>query len=109
MNIEILLHQGVKVVYLSGDIDMHSSPALRKELLTLVSEKAPVLIADFGGAAYIDSSGIATFVEILKCVKSYGGELKLTRIPPRIAEIFSFSRLDKVFALYESLDDAVRG
>jgi anti-sigma B factor antagonist len=38
---------------------------------------------------------------------SYGGRLKLLGIPQRVAEIFTFSKLDKVFDIYRSLDDAL--
>lgn len=94
---------------ISGDIDMYSSPMLRKALLDLAAKKNRVLILDLGETAYIDSSGIATFVEGLKCVKTYNGQLKFVRIPPRIEEIFNFSKLDKVFSIYGNLDDAISG
>ncbi len=107
MEIEIRDHEGVKVLWVAGDIDMYSSPALRKELLALVGSKVPLVVVDFREVSYIDSSGIATFVEGLKAVKTYGGNLKLTGIPPRIGEIFSFSKLDKVFLVYGSIEDAL--
>jgi anti-sigma B factor antagonist len=109
MEIGIREYKGVKVLSVSGDIDMSSSPALRKELLELVSRKVPLVVVDFKGVSYIDSSGIATFVEGLKGVKIYGGALKFAGIPPRIGEIFSFSKLDRVFPIYGSIEDAVGG
>lgn len=109
MEIGIREYKGVKVLSVSGDIDMYSSPALRKELLALVERKVSQVVVDFRGVSYIDSSGIATFVEGLKGVKLYGGELKFAGIPPRIGEIFSFSKLDRVFPLYGSIEDAVGG
>lgn len=109
MEIGIREYKGVKVLSVSGDIDMYSSPALRKELLALVERKVSQVVVDFRGVSYIDSSGIATFVEGLKGVKLYGGELKFAGIPPRIGEIFSFSKLDRVFPLYGSIEDAVDG
>jgi anti-sigma B factor antagonist len=107
MKIEIAERKGVKVFELSGEIDMNSSPALRSELMGFVQKRAPVLFVDFSGVSYIDSSGIATLVEGLKGMMSYGGRLKLLDIPQRIAEIFAFSKLDKVFDIYRSLDDAL--
>jgi anti-sigma B factor antagonist len=88
-------------------IDMHTSPELRKELMFFVQKKVPLLCVDFGGVSYIDSSGIATLVEGLKGMMTYGGRLKLLGIPERIAEIFTFSKLDKVFDIYRSLEDAL--
>ncbi len=88
---------------------MYSSPALRKELMGHVREKAPLLCIDFRDVSYIDSSGIATLVEGLRGMMAHGGKLKLLRIPERIVEIFSFSKLDKVFDICGSLDDAFKG
>ncbi len=109
MKIEIAEHKGVKVFGLSGDIDMYSSPALRKELMSLVREKVPMIFIDFRNVSYIDSSGIATLVEGLKGMMDHGGKLKLLGIPERIAGIFSFSKLDKVFDICVGLDDAFEG
>lgn len=107
MKIELTDYKGLKVFSLSGEIDMHSSPALRKELMCFVDRKVPVLLVDFGGVSYIDSSGIATFVEGLKGMMSYGGRLKFLGIPGKIVEVFTFTKLDKVFEIYRDLEDAV--
>ncbi len=108
MNIEINEHSGLKLLSLTGDIDMHTSPLVRNELLALVRIKVPVLLVDFSGVSYIDSSGIATFVEGLKGMMAYGGRLKLLGIRDNIIEIFNFSKLDKVFEIYRSIEDALR-
>jgi len=107
MKIEIVDYRGKKVIALSGDIDMYSSPVLREKLLNLVKRKIPTLCVDFKGVSYIDSSGIATFVEGLKCMKSYGGRLQFFGIPKGIMEIFSFSKLDRVFEIYGNIEDAI--
>ena len=109
MTIEFVNYRGKKVIALSGDIDMYSSPDLRRELMTLIKKKANFLFIDFTSVSYIDSSGIATFVEGLKYMKSYGGRLRLFCLPDRIVEIFRFSKLDRVFEIYGSIDDAIAG
>jgi anti-sigma B factor antagonist len=106
MTTDIREHKGVKVVAISGEIDMASSPALRKDLMGLIGSKVPVLMVDFSGVSYIDSSGIATFVEGLKAMMPYGGKLKFLGVPEKIQEIFSFSKLDKVFEIYGNIEDA---
>lgn len=106
MKIEIEENKGIKVIALSGDIDMHSSPELRKELMLFVQKKVTPVYVDFRGVSYIDSSGIATFVEGLKGMMAYGGKLKLVGIPERIMEIFCFAKLDKVFEMYGTMNDA---
>lgn len=107
MEIEIVIYKGIKIIELSGDIDMYTSPELRRELMGLVHRKVSPLLIDFKKVSYIDSSGIATFVEGLKGVKTYGGRLKFFSIPERIVEIFNFSKLDRVFEIYGTLDEAI--
>ncbi len=107
MNIEVGDYKGNTVVSLTGEIDMHSSPVLRERLMLLIKAKPLRLIVNFRDVSYIDSSGIATFVESLKHMKTYNGRLQFADIPKGILDIFSFSKLDKVFEIYMSMDDAV--
>jgi anti-sigma B factor antagonist len=107
MEIEIKDYQGMKVMALSGEIDMYSSPALREEMMGLIDKRVTPLLIDFKGVPYIDSSGIATFGEGLKRMMSYGGRLKLIGLLEGVKEIFSFSKLDKVFEIYGSFEDAL--
>jgi anti-sigma B factor antagonist len=106
MTVHVADYHGVPLIAPSGDIDMDSSPDLRKVLMMHVKQRAALLLVDFSGVTYIDSSGIATFVECLKGAMSYGGNLKLFGMAEGIEEIFSFSRLDKVFEIYRNVDDA---
>ena len=107
MKIEIIDNKGKKVIGISGDIDMYSSPALREQMISLIDKRVSVLLVDFNRVSYIDSSGIATFVEALKHMKSYGGRLHLCCLPVGIKEIFGFSKLDKVFEIFGNIDDAI--
>jgi anti-sigma B factor antagonist len=84
MEINTVDYKGAKVVALAGEIDMYSSPVLRNKLLSLVKKRHAHLIIDLKDVTYIDSSGIATFVETLKGVLAYGGKLRLAGIPDRI-------------------------
>jgi len=107
MKIEVKDYQGMKVMALSGEIDMYSSPALREEMMGLIHKRVTPLFVDFKGVSYIDSSGIATFVEGLKGMMSYGGRLKLIGLLEGVREIFGFSKLDRVFEIYGTLEDAL--
>ncbi len=108
MEIKIKDHEGAKIIALSGDIDMYTSPELRKQLLLLIDQRTRVIMVDLENVTYIDSSGIATFVEGLKDMMSYSGRLKFFGIPMRVREIFNFSKLDKVFDMYGSMEDALK-
>lgn len=108
MRIEKMDIGGTKVLGLSGEIDMYSSPELRKALLGIIKKKPTEVIVDLGDVTYIDSSGIATFVEGLKAVRLYNGKLKLAAINDHIMDIFRFAKLDTVFETYDTVNDALR-
>ena len=107
MKIDVIEVMGVKTIEVTGDIDMYSSHKLRDEIMCLIDKKVPTLHVDFKEVSYMDSSGIATFVEALKTMKTYGGRLKLICIPESIMEIFRFSRLDRVFEIYGDINDTI--
>ena len=83
MEIEVKDYQGMKVMALSGEIDMYSSPALREEMMGLINKRVTPLLVDFKGVSYIDSSGIATFVEGLKGYDVLWWQIKIDRTPRR--------------------------
>jgi anti-sigma B factor antagonist len=107
VKVEIKNYQGIKVIALFGEVDMYTSPALREEMMGLINKRVTPLLVDLNGVSYIDSSGIATFVEGLKRMMSYGGRLKLVGLIEGVREIFSFSKLDRVFEIYRSIEDAL--
>jgi anti-sigma B factor antagonist len=109
MEITTSEQNGVAVVALTGELDMQTSPALRECLMPFVKERRAVVVVDMSRLAYLDSSGIATFVEVLKGMNSYDGSLRMAAVGERIMEVFGFSRLDKVFKIFKSVEDALRG
>ncbi len=58
--------------------------------------------------SYIDSSGLATFVEMLQKMKRYGGKLVLTELEPVVRSVFEIAKLDKIFSLANSEGDVTQ-
>ena len=96
------------VVRLTGDVDLSASPQLRSYLKELVRAETPRIIADMGGVSYIDSSGVATLVECLQGVSRYGGRLRLAALNKRTLGVFEISRLDTVFSIHATVEEALR-
>jgi len=51
------------VVFLTGELDMATAPELTGVLAPLIEHGPPVLVLDFSGLSFIDSSGIAALVD----------------------------------------------
>ena len=67
LSIQVTNSDGEAVVCLGGRVTVDSSPALRKQLLALLSRGSlPTLIINLSELSYIDCSGIATLIEALR-------------------------------------------
>ncbi len=97
------------VVRLEGELDLHGSPGLRSRLKELARGERPLIVVDMAGVPYIDSSGVATLVECLQGVSRYGGTLRLAALGQRARGVFEISRLDTVFDIRPSLEEALQG
>ncbi len=100
-------HQGFSVVNIDGDLDFHSSPEVRHELLKLAEDKTPKILVDLEKVGYIDSSGLATFVELFQKIKRYGGQLVLFRLKQGVRSVFEIAKLDTVFLLAQNEEEAL--
>ena len=91
-----------------GDIDLASSPIMRKVLLREVREnRTPRVICNLTQVGYIDSSGIASFVEGLKASRDIGSRLILFGLSPVAREVLRLSRLLNIFEIYDDEEQAM--
>jgi len=93
---------------ISGDIDLATSPALRKALLHELRElKMPRVVLNLGAVRYIDSSGVASLVEGLKASRDVGSRFILFGLNKTIREVLQLSKLLKLFEIYENEKQSV--
>lgn len=92
----------------SGDIDLASSPELRKALLRELRElRMPRVVLNLKAVKYIDSSGVASLVEGLKASRDVGSRFILFGLNTTIREVLQLSKLLKIFEISESEEQAV--
>ena len=77
MQIDMEDKSGVTICRIKSDVDISSSPDVRVYFERLTREKKEKILVDLESVDYVDSSGLATFVEILKNMRTYGGKLKI--------------------------------
>ncbi len=93
---------------ISGDIDLATSPVLRKALLHELRElKMPRVVLNLGAVRYIDSSGVASLVEGLKASRDVGSRFILFGLNKTVREVLQLSKLLKIFEIYESEEQSV--
>jgi anti-sigma B factor antagonist len=107
MQIDIEEKSGISIFRMAGDIDINSSPEVKKSFDRAVSEKKEKIVINLKDVGYVDSSGLATLVEVLKNLRTYGGKLKLSNLSPKVMGLFEITKLDKLFDIVDEEDKAL--
>jgi len=92
-----------KIIHLSGDVDLHSSPKAREAILDCLKQKLPLLV-ELSAVTYMDSSGVASLVEGYQTAKKQGLEFGLVAVAQSAMNVLKLARLDKVFPIHASLE-----
>jgi anti-sigma B factor antagonist len=96
------------ILDISGDIDLANSPAMRKTLLGEIKDKhTPKVFLNLKNVRYIDSSGIASLVEGLKASRDNGARMILYGLNASVKEVMELSRLQKIFEIYDTEEQAL--
>jgi anti-sigma B factor antagonist len=99
------IHDGV-ILRPAGEIDLSCAATLRQRLSQIQDSRPERLVVDLSGVPYMDSSGVATLVEAMQIARRTGSKLVLAALQEKVRSIFEIARLDMVFAIVDSVDDA---
>jgi anti-sigma B factor antagonist len=86
------------IVDLVGQIDLGSSPALRKTLLNCLKTTKHMAI-NMSGVTYIDSSGIASLLEVLREAQDTNRKLVLFGVAGAVLQVLQLTRLTGIFEI----------
>lgn len=100
--------RGSLVVSLHGEVDLENSPRAREVLLEILDRRKRVLV-DLAGVDYIDSSGVASLVEAFQQARKSGTRFGLVSVSEAVMRVFGLARLDKVFEIHATIDEAIDG
>lgn len=95
------------VITPQGELDLHSSPVVKEQLETIIEAKRPKVVIDLSSVSYIDSSGLAVFIEAMQRIMGYGGSFAICGLQENVRHIFSIARLDQVFRIFPDQAAAV--
>lgn len=91
-----------------GEININTSPELRKAFDEYIQRGIKKVLFDFSQISYIDSSGLATLIELLQRLNKSGGKLNICNVSEKIKNIFEVTKLHKLFKIYEDRQDALK-
>lgn len=109
LDVETTTRGNASVLTLRGEIDVYTAPRLRQAIVDVVDGGAQRVVVDMEKVDFLDSTGLGVMVEGLKRIKGRNGDLSIVATQDKILKIFDITGLNKAFAMYRSVDEAVGG
>ena len=99
----------VTILDLKGRITIGSGEMqLRVAVQEVINNGAKKVLINMQSVSTIDSSGIGELVSAYTTATNRGAKLKLSNLPPKVADILNITQLIAVFDVYDSEDEGVR-
>jgi len=91
----------MNTIALEGRVTIDNSNDVRSELANALRSKPEILTVDLSRVTFIDSSGLATFVEAMRSARLQGGRLVFRGIQGQARYIFEVFQLNRLFEIDE--------
>lgn len=98
----------VIVCTLAGEINIDTVPQLKIVFKDILDHKSRKVLLNFKEVEYIDSLGVASLIEFLKKMKDIDGTVFLSDMSPKVRTIFGIIKLENVFKIYNTEEEALR-
>lgn len=84
--------------FIKGEIDHHTAPAIREAIDDgiLMFEAAEVIVLDFSGVTFMDSSGVGLVMGRYRIIASKNKHLKIENLSERDYKIMKMSGIEKL-------------
>ena len=110
MNFDINTEQlgdSAYVISLTGEVDLYTAPEFKQQLLEVINQGAKEVVVDFSNTTFIDSTTLGVLVGGSGSARTTGScrSSRATATSRRSSR----SRVDRVFTIYGSRDEAVAG
>ena len=87
-------------------MDLGTSRELRRALFHVLGEAQKVAV-NLKALRYIDSSGIATLIEVLKNAQRLQKQFVLFGLSPAVEDVFRLTHVNRIFQVFQTEEEAV--
>lgn len=98
----------VVVMQMPEQLNLGQIPNFVQELAPLLESHRPRIVLDCSQVRYIDGAGIEMLLQSLEEAMKRDGDLKLADISPESKVILELMRVDRVFEVFQTTEEAVR-
>lgn len=91
-----------------ANLDAAHAAEFKEKAVQLITEnEINHVVLDMSQVEFIDSSGLGSFLSILRLLHGQGGELKLARVHRSIKTMFELVAMNKIFDIHDLIEDAI--
>jgi len=95
--VSFFCEDGTLTAHLCGEVDHHAARRLREDIdRELLVVKPTVLVLDFSGVGFMDSSGIALIIGRYELCRTLGCYLRLGGVSQTLRKIFRISGIERL-------------
>jgi anti-anti-sigma factor len=102
------LESGVRLVRLSGEIDIATTELAARAIRTAVTPPARLVLIDVSGVSFCSSAGLGNLVEARQLAGRYAIELALVGVGRPVDRPLTVTGLSGQFRIYASAAEALR-
>lgn len=100
-------HDQDVIIELAGEIDMKCSAKIKDKFKEIFRQKPHRVIVDMTEVNFMDSSGLAVLVVALKQSRVNNSALKLAGLTKDVLSILEICRLETIFHIFDTTDEAL--
>ena len=90
-------------------LDEASIQCIEEEITRVIDRSSnPKLLLNFENVEHLSSAALGALITINNRVKKKGGQLRLSNIASQIYEVFVITKLNKLFKIYDSEEEACK-
>jgi anti-sigma B factor antagonist len=103
MHLEEKIKGEVAVVTLRGELlDEEDQSMLRQKITSLTADNIRKIVFDLSKLNRINSQGLAALISVVKSVRTKGGDIRIAGLGHNLNNIFTITKLVRVFDTYET-------
>ena len=110
LQIETRMVGAVSIIACAGPIQIgETANRFRDTLRDTLRSGAKRILLDLGGVKYVDSTGIGELVALFTHASEVDAHVRLANVPQKVRDVLEVTRLITVFAVYDTIEDALQG
>ena len=96
-DLNLIDKEGHYLIELIGDLDIYNNKKFKEKLADIYEDLDKDIVVDCSKLEYIDSTGLGSFISLLKLTRDEEKEITVKNLKKNIKKVFKITDLDKLF------------